>query len=522
MIQKSFFLKATVLFFLFVGCLSAQAQSDVADLFDEYCADCHSIGEGDMRGPDLMGVEYRHSNAWLLKFISSSKTMIKAGDPEAVKIWTKFEKHKMPNTKLPKAKIQSIIDYIKSLNKNPKPKPVVKAKKQKNTGSSSARSGVSNQKIEELTSKVNEYDKKLQKIEKKLDIILQNQKRALQPKPTLEDVAKGKELFLGRKSFNGKAPSCVSCHNIYKIDSLNWNPSAIDIANTYTQAKYEMKNLLSSPQSGKMKAVLKGHELTSNEVFYVAAYINSLEKTALLEHQKSHKNLYLFIFIAVIMTLTVSDLLFTHKIKPRWINVVLFILSFAYVANATVYSARKVDLSQGYTPLQPIKFSHKLHVKQNDIKCVFCHNSPEFSKVSGIPSVDACMICHKKVNSGTNSGKFEINKLKKAYKEKTPIKWVRIHSLPDHVFFSHAQHVTIAKQDCKTCHGDVEEMDLVTQVSSLSMGWCVNCHKKTEVNFKENKFYGNFTEIHEALKKGKIKKVTADQIGANDCQKCHY
>ena len=222
------------------------------------------------------------------------------------------------------------------------------------------------------------------------------------------------------------------------------------------------------------------------------------------------------------MTLAVCDLLFTHKIKPRWINVVLFLLCFAYVANVTVYSATKIDLSEGYTPIQPIKFSHKVHVKENDIKCAFCHNSPEFSKVSGIPSVDACMICHKKVNSGTNSGKFEINKLKKAYKEKTPIKWVRIHSLPDHVFFSHAQHVTTAKQDCKTCHGNVEEMDLMTQFSSLSMGWCVNCHKKTEVNFKENKFYGNFTELHKALKSGKIKKVTADQIGANDCQKCHY
>jgi len=508
--------------FLGIGAYSTYAQSAGADLFDEYCADCHSIGEGDMKGPDLMGVEYRYSNKWLLKFIKSSQTVIKAGDPAAVKIWTKFEKNKMPNTKLSDDEIQVIIAYIKSLNTS-KPKPVVvQTKKGLKKGNANKGASASNQKIDELSSKVDAFGGKINNLEKKINQLIEIQKKALQLKPTSKDIAKGKELFLGRKNFNSKGASCVSCHNIYKIDSLNWNPSAVDLANTYTQTNYYMKDLLLKPQSDKMKAVFKEHELTDNEAFYVASYINSLEKTELIELPKSHKNLYLFIFIALIMTLAVSDLLFTHKIKPRWINVVLFLLSFAYVANATVNSATEIDLSEGYTPLQPIKFSHKVHVKQNDIKCIFCHNSPEFSKVSGIPSLNACMICHKKVNSGTNSGKFEINKLKKAYKEKTPIKWVRVHSLPDHVFFSHAQHVTIAKQDCKTCHGDVKEMDLVTQVSPLSMGWCINCHKNTEVNFKKNKFYRNFTELHDALKSGKIKKVTADQIGANDCQKCHY
>jgi len=340
---------------------------------------------------------------------------------------------------------------------------------------------------------------------------------------TDEDILRGQELFEGKRAFNDKLLACVSCHNTYKIDTLNWNPSVVDIANTYPLGgNFNLKRILLNPISNKMKEVFKEHKLTDNEAFYLASYINSVEKTSLKEHKKSHKNLIIFIIVSIILTVALFDLLFTHIVKRRWINVVVIIITFAFVSDVVVASATNVGVSQGYTPLQPIKFSHKIHVKQNEIKCVFCHNSPEFSKVSGIPSADVCMICHKKVSKGTNSGKFEINKIKRALKEKKPIKWVKVHSLPDYVFFSHAQHVSVAKKDCRTCHGDVENMDVTIQEAPLTMGWCVNCHKKTEVNFKNNKFYSNFKELHLELKLGKIKKVTADKIGANDCQKCHY
>jgi mono/diheme cytochrome c family protein len=104
-----------------------------------------------------------------------------------------------------------------------------------------------------------------------------------------------------------------------------------------------------------------------------------------------------------------------------------------------------------------------------------------------------------------------------------PIEWVRIHNLPDHVYFNHAQHVSVGKVACQTCHGKVEEMDVVKQFSPLSMGWCVNCHRQTEVKFADNKYYDNYYEMyHEQIKNNKRDKVTVEDIGGTECQKCHY
>ncbi len=109
-----------------------------------------------------------------------------------------------------------------------------------------------------------------------------------------------------------------------------------------------------------------------------------------------------------------------------------------------------------------------------------------------------------------------------AYESGTPIEWIRIHNLQDHAFFSHAQHVTVAGLECATCHGPIEEMDRVRQVSDLSMGWCINCHRETEVQFFDNAFYAQYEELQKQLKSGEIEKVTADLIGGTECSKCHY
>ena len=103
-----------------------------------------------------------------------------------------------------------------------------------------------------------------------------------------------------------------------------------------------------------------------------------------------------------------------------------------------------------------------------------------------------------------------------------PIEWTRIHNLPDHVYFNHAQHVTVGKLECQTCHGKVEEMEVLKQMSPLSMGWCINCHRQTEVKFKDNAYYANYTRYHEELASGKRDKVTVSDIGGLECQKCHY
>jgi hypothetical protein len=103
-----------------------------------------------------------------------------------------------------------------------------------------------------------------------------------------------------------------------------------------------------------------------------------------------------------------------------------------------------------------------------------------------------------------------------------PIEWTRIHMLPDHVYFNHEQHVNVGKLACQQCHGKVEEMDVLYQYAPLSMGWCINCHRETEVQFTGNEYYQTYEKYHEALKSGQKTKVTVEDIGGLECQKCHY
>ena len=109
-----------------------------------------------------------------------------------------------------------------------------------------------------------------------------------------------------------------------------------------------------------------------------------------------------------------------------------------------------------------------------------------------------------------------------------PVEWIKIHNLPDHVYFNHAQHVNAGKVQCQTCHGPITEMDKVYQFSELSMGWCVNCHRETKVNFfnekdsSGNKFYSIYEKFHNDLKNKRMDSVTVKDIGGIECQKCHY
>lgn len=194
-----------------------------------------------------------------------------------------------------------------------------------------------------------------------------------------------------------------------------------------------------------------------------------------------------------------------------------------------------VDLgrSQGYMPEQPIKFSHALHAGQNQIDCQYCHTGADKSKHANMPSVSVCMNCHKYVQEGPKYGSQEIAKIYAASgwdKEKAdytapakPIKWIKIHNLPDHVYFNHSQHVNVGKIACQTCHGQVQEMEVVAQYAPLSMGWCVNCHRQTEIKFKDSKYYETtFDRFHKEIEAQERTGVTVEDIGGTECQKCHY
>ena len=235
---------------------------------------------------------------------------------------------------------------------------------------------------------------------------------------------------------------------------------------------------------------------------------------------------------------------------PFWRNkryiafmaVVFFVVGGYLVSKSAMGSGRSKD----YQPVQPIYYSHKVHAGINQINCQYCHTGAYQGKQATIPSVNVCMNCHMAINEYKGEKIFtedgeEVNgtqEIEKLYKyagfepgkpwdasKAKPIEWVRIHNLPDHVYFNHAQHVKAGQVACQTCHGEIQKMGEVKQQNDLSMGWCINCHRETKVQFKDNGFYSIYEKYHQDLKSGKMdstKGVTVESIGGAECQKCHY
>ena len=213
----------------------------------------------------------------------------------------------------------------------------------------------------------------------------------------------------------------------------------------------------------------------------------------------------------------------------------LALLATGFIGFTAYKNAAMLGRSKGYQPTQPIAFSHKLHAGTLQIDCQYCHTSAAVSKQASIPATNVCMNCHKGVQEGPTTGTNEISKIYAAAgfnpetmqydKESTgPVEWIRIHNLPDHVYFNHSQHVTAGNIECQTCHGPIEEMEVVEQNSDLSMGWCIDCHRNTKVQFTENAYYDDlFEEYHDKIAAGeKDFFVTVEKIGGTECQKCHY
>jgi hypothetical protein len=240
---------------------------------------------------------------------------------------------------------------------------------------------------------------------------------------------------------------------------------------------------------------------------------------------------------------------------PFWKNkvylllgaLVFFVLGGYFLAQAAIGLGRQKD----YQPDQPIYYSHKVHAGTNQISCLYCHTGAQIGKHANIPSVNVCMNCHMAINEyggekiyredGTEvNGTAEIQKLYKyagydpsvsknwdALNSKKPIEWVRVHNLPDHVYFNHSQHVVAGKVACQTCHGPMQEMGVAKQYADLSMGWCINCHRESKVQFNDakgngNQFYSIYEKFHQDIKNNKYDSVTVEMIGGTECQKCHY
>lgn len=240
--------------------------------------------------------------------------------------------------------------------------------------------------------------------------------------------------------------------------------------------------------------------------------------------------------------------LYRNKLVIAIASIVLICLAGYWVTNGAVQMGRQ----QNYMPKQPIFFSHKVHAGINQINCLYCHAGAEKSRQAMVPSTNVCMNCHKQIGTytgaeehklvdlegNTRNGDQEIlnlykyagwnvetkdyNRDENGVIKAEKLEWVKVHNLPDHVYFNHAQHVKVGGVACQQCHGPIQEMDEVYQFSALSMGWCINCHRQTEVKFTENKYYDIYEKYHQELKEGKRTGVTVEDIGGIECQKCHY
>jgi len=202
---------------------------------------------------------------------------------------------------------------------------------------------------------------------------------------------------------------------------------------------------------------------------------------------------------------------YRNKVYIAMAALIFFAVAGFYASKAAIGLGRQ----KGYQPVQPIYYSHKVHAGINQISCLYCHGSAWESKTAGIPAINICMNCHKAINSYEKGPKLydekgdEINgtnEIAKLYKyagfdpknptswdptKAKPVEWVKIHNLPDHVYFNHSQHIRAGKVQCQTCHGEITAMDEVKQFSELSMGWCINCHRETKIDFN----YSDSTRI---------------------------
>ena len=253
-----------------------------------------------------------------------------------------------------------------------------------------------------------------------------------------------------------------------------------------------------------------------------------------------------------------------------WVGITTFIAMIMLLV-AGMWDLMEIGVYENYKPEQPIAYSHKLHAGDLGIDCKYCHNSVTKSKMAGIPSVNVCMNCHRAVDVGTTTGTVEIAKiyeaagfdpLTKTYSGiEKPIKWVKVHNLPDHVYFNHSQHVVVGGLDCQNCHGDMKKETVARVMSTqdlnnvgvnvgpndapieenavkytrptLTMGWCIECHQKSSIDIagaaQENpdSYYGI---IHKRLLTDKKTyqsyleddMVSVAELGGMECAKCHY
>ncbi|HEY8928172.1 MAG TPA: c-type cytochrome [Mucilaginibacter sp.] len=336
-----------------------------------------------------------------------------------------------------------------------------------------------------------------------------------------------------------KNPKAVAIYNKFEQKGMTvfTELSDADVTNILTYVRTEWKNIQTAPKAGPAVGAVAEDKGPSNVVIYslfaviIIAFIIILVLNRVIAtlERLINKNAGAVVLEEGEAEGEQVDRLAGLKKLAKNKKLVFFVLLCGTIAlgSWTWVTMWNTNVHQGYQPVQPIKFPHDLHAGAMKIDCQYCHTGAYKSKNASIPSLNVCMNCHKTVKTESP----EIHKIYDAlgYDPKTtkydstkakPMQWVRIHSLPDFAYFNHSQHVKVAKIKCQQCHGPIQEMKEVYQYSPLTMKWCIQCHKRTNVDFKGNAYYTNLQQVHDLLKDGK--KVTAAMMGGIECGKCHY
>ncbi len=330
----------------------------------------------------------------------------------------------------------------------------------------------------------------------------------------------------GEKHFqeivNADGKSCVECHYFSELDTINWNPSAMDLAGQSQVYKSDgigqyFKNL----EGAVIKEAHAEIDITTEQEGNIIAYLDHLRTSPFIASAPVKWRMILFIGMLVLLIILWVERIWIRKL-PKIARRILAYASLGVVLVIIVQDALGFNLSQNYAPVQPIKFSHSIHATDNKIDCNYCHSGVLKGKNAGIPPVNLCMNCHKHVLEGTRSGKFEIRKVVQAANDSIPIRWVRIHALPDFTYFNHMQHVSIGEVECITCHGEVENMHIVSQTEDLSMGWCIKCHDETKVDFSNEYYKTYYPALNDSLVTGRIDSIMVSDINGRECSVCHY
>lgn len=322
----------------------------------------------------------------------------------------------------------------------------------------------------------------------------------------------GMHLYHAIDTLNGN--SCVGCHPLTHPDTFYWSPLAYEISIRYANTNIPaLEEALMYPLSDKMFEMHDGYNFSPQQMEALQAYLKSIHSNGPPPLPRNRNNLW-YSLLPLILLLLIKFL--KYRTKPGFIAIRKLLLAgcLCWFIASFIDDLNLLNHRTGYAPDQPIKFSHKVHTGENQIKCIYCHASYEKSSIAGLPATNICLNCHAVVRAGSHSGEFELRKLFEAEKDSTPLKWIRVANLPAHVYFRHDIHAKSGKVACASCHGPVENMQRIGQIERFSMGWCIDCHKKNMVplytntnQLKTNPFDIDSVSVHNAL--------------ANDCWACH-